>query len=241
MRKLFVMEESAKKQKLEDDTEKEELRFYLNIVLEEESLNIESLATNWLQVASSGWPFVLTVPVVLVVVLSEGSSIIKLSFANEFHQDKASSVRVPVANLTLQSLVDSSYTLCSSFLATWFLFVGVPCGIIKYLSVAACASSYTTLSAIVLDGGMSSMSGGGVVDLIGDEDPTDEDGDNDIGGKNSSGYKKSRDQMWCMCNTGDGGKTVGGAIGACGSGIGDSLLVALYACMTFILQIIVEG
>ncbi|GJW28778.1 hypothetical protein Tco_0045653 [Tanacetum coccineum] len=29
-------------------------------------------------------------------------------------------------------------------------------------------------------------------------------------------------------------KTVRGAIGACGSGIGDSLLVPLYACMTFI-------
>ncbi|GJX67549.1 hypothetical protein Tco_0303276 [Tanacetum coccineum] len=35
-------------------------------------------------------------------------------------------------------------------------------------------------------------------------------------------------------NTGDGDKIVGGAIGAHGSGIGDSLLVALYACMTFI-------
>ncbi|GKF37566.1 hypothetical protein Tco_0114324, partial [Tanacetum coccineum] len=34
-------------------------------------------------------------------------------------------------------------------------------------------------------------------------------------------------------NTGDRGKAVGGAIGACGSGIGDSSLVALYACMTF--------
>ncbi|GKG56856.1 hypothetical protein Tco_0582207, partial [Tanacetum coccineum] len=28
--------------------------------------------------------------------------------------------------------------------------------------------------------------------------------------------------------------TVGGAIGACGRGIGNSLLVTLYACMTFI-------
>ncbi|GJW18192.1 hypothetical protein Tco_0025628 [Tanacetum coccineum] len=41
-----LSEESAKKQKLEDDTEKEELQVYLNIVLEEESLNIESLATH---------------------------------------------------------------------------------------------------------------------------------------------------------------------------------------------------
>ncbi|GKD36043.1 hypothetical protein Tco_1251552, partial [Tanacetum coccineum] len=35
-------------------------------------------------------------------------------------------------------------------------------------------------------------------------------------------------------NTGDGGKIVGGAIGARGSEIGDSLLVALYACITYI-------
>ncbi|GKD86842.1 hypothetical protein Tco_1357996, partial [Tanacetum coccineum] len=35
-------------------------------------------------------------------------------------------------------------------------------------------------------------------------------------------------------NTGDGGKIVGGVIGAYGSRIGDSSLVALYACMTFI-------
>ncbi|GJT04043.1 hypothetical protein Tco_0838505 [Tanacetum coccineum] len=35
-------------------------------------------------------------------------------------------------------------------------------------------------------------------------------------------------------NTKDGGKIGGGVIGACGSGIGDSLLVALYACITFI-------
>ncbi|GJW82416.1 hypothetical protein Tco_0146391 [Tanacetum coccineum] len=43
--KETLSEESAKKQKLEDDTEKEELQVYLNIVSEEESLNIESLAT----------------------------------------------------------------------------------------------------------------------------------------------------------------------------------------------------
>ncbi|GKC31022.1 hypothetical protein Tco_1038316, partial [Tanacetum coccineum] len=43
--KETLREESAKKQKLEDDTEKEELQVYFNIVPEEESLNIESLAT----------------------------------------------------------------------------------------------------------------------------------------------------------------------------------------------------
>ncbi|GKD27208.1 hypothetical protein Tco_1233422 [Tanacetum coccineum] len=42
-----VKEKSAKKQKLEDDTKKEELQVYLNIVPEEESFNIESLATKY--------------------------------------------------------------------------------------------------------------------------------------------------------------------------------------------------
>ncbi|GKD72888.1 hypothetical protein Tco_1331170 [Tanacetum coccineum] len=53
-------------------------------------------------------------------------------------------------------------------------------------------------------------SGGGVVDLNSDKDPTDEDGD--IGMGDSTG------------------KIVGGAIGACGN----SLSVASYACMAFI-------
>ncbi|GJX47036.1 hypothetical protein Tco_0272226 [Tanacetum coccineum] len=43
-----LSEESTKKQKLEDDTEKEELQVFLNIVPEEESLNVESLATKYL-------------------------------------------------------------------------------------------------------------------------------------------------------------------------------------------------
>ncbi|GKE16039.1 hypothetical protein Tco_1423616 [Tanacetum coccineum] len=46
--------------------------------------------------------------------------------------------------------------------------------------------------------------------------------------------KKSRGSNSDGGNTGDGGKTVGEAIGVCGSRIGDSLLVALYACITFI-------
>ncbi|GKC72775.1 hypothetical protein Tco_1118658 [Tanacetum coccineum] len=46
--KETLSEESAKKQKLEDDNEKEELQVYLSIVPEEESLNIESLATKYL-------------------------------------------------------------------------------------------------------------------------------------------------------------------------------------------------
>ncbi|GKE43470.1 hypothetical protein Tco_1470754, partial [Tanacetum coccineum] len=81
----------------------------------------------------------------------------------------------------------------------------------------------------------------GRVDLTDDKDPTNEDEDNEIGDpkggsmslggveKSPQGSSRGDDG-----NTRDGGKTVGGAIGACGSGIGDSLLVALYACMTFI-------
>ncbi|GKA18951.1 hypothetical protein Tco_0698866, partial [Tanacetum coccineum] len=45
--KETLSEESAKKQKLEDDAEKEELQVYLNIVPEEESLDVESLATKY--------------------------------------------------------------------------------------------------------------------------------------------------------------------------------------------------
>ncbi|GKB89488.1 hypothetical protein Tco_0961760, partial [Tanacetum coccineum] len=45
--KETLSEESAKKQKLEDNIEKEELQVYLDIVPEEESFNIESLATKY--------------------------------------------------------------------------------------------------------------------------------------------------------------------------------------------------
>ncbi|GJT79934.1 hypothetical protein Tco_1054276 [Tanacetum coccineum] len=56
-----------------------------------------------------------------------------------------------------------------------------------------------------------------------------------LGGKISLGRKKSQESnIGDSGNTGDGGKTIGGAIRACGSGIGDSLLVALYACINFI-------
>ncbi|GJX13748.1 putative ribonuclease H-like domain-containing protein [Tanacetum coccineum] len=42
-----LSEESAKKKKLEDDTEKEELQVYLNIITEDESLDVETLATKY--------------------------------------------------------------------------------------------------------------------------------------------------------------------------------------------------
>ncbi|GKB81611.1 ribonuclease H-like domain-containing protein [Tanacetum coccineum] len=42
-----LIEENAKKQKLEDNDEKEELQGYLNIMLEDEGLDVESLATKY--------------------------------------------------------------------------------------------------------------------------------------------------------------------------------------------------
>ncbi|GJV56601.1 hypothetical protein Tco_1457606 [Tanacetum coccineum] len=67
----------------------------------------------------------------------------------------------------------------------------------------------------------------GCVDLTGDEDPTDEDGDigmgdstgvsASLGGEIFSGGKKCQESnIGDSDNTGDGGKIVGGAIGACG-------------------------
>ncbi|GKB53049.1 hypothetical protein Tco_0903802, partial [Tanacetum coccineum] len=55
-----------------------------------------------------------------------------------------------------------------------------------------------------------------------------------LGGKISLRRKNSwESNIGDSGNTRDEGKAVGGAIGACGE-IGDSSLVALYACMTFI-------
>nr|GEY15410.1 retrovirus-related Pol polyprotein from transposon TNT 1-94 [Tanacetum cinerariifolium] len=78
-------------------------------------------------------------------------------------------------------------------------------------------------------------SGGDVIDLTGDEDPTDEDGDTrmddsigvstSLGGEITSGEKKFRESN--SDNT--EGTTVGEVIGACIGGIGN-----LYACMTSI-------
>ncbi|GJV07407.1 hypothetical protein Tco_1345063 [Tanacetum coccineum] len=79
----------------------------------------------------------------------------------------------------------------------------------------------------------------GRVDLTDDEDPTDKDGDIEmgdstrvlvsLGGGISSGGKKSwESNIGDSDNTGDGGTIVGGGIVTCGG------LMASYACMTFI-------
>nr|GEW70461.1 hypothetical protein [Tanacetum cinerariifolium] len=69
--------------------------------------------------------------------------------------------------------------------------------------------------------------GGDVFDLIGDVDPTDEDGDIGMGDSTgvstsldseifSGGKKCQESNISDSDNTGDGGKIVGGTIGACG-------------------------
>ncbi|GJT53577.1 hypothetical protein Tco_0988631 [Tanacetum coccineum] len=107
-----------------------------------------------------------------------------------------------------------------------------------FAMLAACASrAAATLSATscrmasrVMAGAADVDSGGGVVDLTGDEDPTDEDGDTrmgdsirvsvSLGGEISSGGKKSRElNIGDSDNIGDGGKTAGRAILTWGGGI----------------------
>nr|GEU69963.1 hypothetical protein [Tanacetum cinerariifolium] len=72
------------------------------------------------------------------------------------------------------------------------------------------------------------LSGGGVVDLTGDKDPIDKDGDTGVGdskvsvssGEISPGGRKSQEpNIDDSDNIGDEGKIVGGAIGACSGGI----------------------
>ncbi|GKG30186.1 hypothetical protein Tco_0420084, partial [Tanacetum coccineum] len=77
------------------------------------------------------------------------------------------------------------------------------------------------------------------VDLTGDEDPADEDGDIGMGdstgvsvslggGISSGGKKYHESNIGGSYNTRYGGTTVGGGIVVCGG------LMASYACMTFI-------
>ncbi|GJT96101.1 hypothetical protein Tco_1091619 [Tanacetum coccineum] len=121
---------------------------------------------------------------------------IPIGLALEFHQDKASSVRVPVANFTLQS---SEFSLYPVFLFAWIVLstcqlvaacaskaanhvsaYELPDAVLSFLgfvgstSQLVCGMIHNELSnsaKIDLSKGWS----GGVVDLTGDEDPTDED------------------------------------------------------------------
>ncbi|GJZ51734.1 hypothetical protein Tco_0606249 [Tanacetum coccineum] len=109
-----------------------------------------------------------SIPIKWLSFTNRNSDEAQTSWAYAFHQDKASSVRVPVANVTLSS---SAHLLREN-------------------------------TDSVRSSGTGSLPSGRV-DLTGDEDPTDEDGDTGIGystgvlvslgGEISSGGKKSRE------------------------------------------------
>ncbi|GKD78410.1 hypothetical protein Tco_1341031 [Tanacetum coccineum] len=215
----------------------------------------------------------------IVVVVGGGvSSIFKLSFviigvlrrimfyyllhqplsygwAYAFHPDKASSVRVQVANVTLFSLVHllrENNDLVRSNLRMRPVDLSVPCTI-EVERIQWKILEFKTSRDRYRDNRMSDPIGGleflgslgfgslpnGRVDLTGDKDPTDEDGDTrmgnstgilvSLGGEISSGGKKSWElNIGGSNNTGDRGKIAGRAIIAWGGRI------TSYACMTFI-------
>ncbi|GJT91626.1 hypothetical protein Tco_1080471 [Tanacetum coccineum] len=87
--------------------------------------------------------------ILVVVVVVKGKGLVKLPHsneagANEFHQDKASSVRVPVANFTLQSTTQLLWRNTDSIRAS----LGPVLVLSVFAMVAACASKAAkTLSA----------------------------------------------------------------------------------------------
>ncbi|GJZ01191.1 hypothetical protein Tco_0519152 [Tanacetum coccineum] len=105
----------------------------------------------------------------IVVVVRIIGDVVVVGWAYAFHQDKASLVRVPVANVTLSSSAHLLRENTDSFRFFGYrisLWSGVPIGI-----VGICHGS-----SLCFQGG---------IDLIGDEDPIDEDGD--IGNSDSTG------------------------------------------------------
>ncbi|GJT44852.1 hypothetical protein Tco_0953567 [Tanacetum coccineum] len=129
-------------------------------------------------------------------------------WAYAFHQDKASSVRVPVANVTLFS---SAHLLRENTDS-----VRVPVGLVFLLGllVLAIDAAYASRVAETLSATRTGLLPNGRVDLTGNEDPTYEDGDIgmgvSLGGGISSGGKKSRESnIGGSENTRDGGTTVG--------------------------------
>ncbi|GKA59742.1 hypothetical protein Tco_0759055 [Tanacetum coccineum] len=116
----------------------------------------------WLLIASSGWPFVYVVlavvgvgvTVVVVIIVAVVVVVVFLLSSNfcwayAFHQDKASSVRVPVANVTLFSSAQLLRENTDSFpiFAT-----GVPVGLVFLLGllVLAIIAAYASRAAATL-------------------------------------------------------------------------------------------
>ncbi|GJT74093.1 hypothetical protein Tco_1040818 [Tanacetum coccineum] len=201
-------------------------------------------------VTSSSWPLLLVVPGLVTYLVasltldSARSCMMQIAFLT---QRKVSSI--PIVFSWGGSISPDSFL--SSILLLVVIIVTVVIVVVTVVLVVVVGEGSSG------EGSLSS----GCVDITGDEDPTDEDGDNGmgdpIGGSVSLGGSRSiprgapdalhENSLQSRIpeksrgsnrgdegNTGDGGKTVGGAIRARSSGIGDSLLVALYACMTFI-------
>ncbi|GJT00182.1 retrovirus-related pol polyprotein from transposon TNT 1-94 [Tanacetum coccineum] len=158
--------------------------------------------------------------------------IIKLLFviigwAYAFHQDKASSVKVPVANATLfssaQLLRENADSVRSNERMRISLGPVFLLGLSAFAMASACASRGAVtpsviscqMAASVIVGAADFDSGGDVFDLTSDEDPTDEDGDIGIGdsiGVSASSGESRESNIDDSDNTGDGGKIAGRAI-----------------------------
>ncbi|GKE17532.1 hypothetical protein Tco_1425109 [Tanacetum coccineum] len=158
---------------------------------------------------ANSWNLLILLNSVQVILLARS---IPIGWAYAFHQDKASSVRVPVANVTLFSsaylLRENTDSIHLNQRMRSSSRSGVPVGI-----ASTCHYSSGTGSVP-----------GGRVDLTGDEDPTNEDGyigmgDSTgvsmyLGGEISSRGKKSQESnIGDSDNTRDGDTIVGGAIG----------------------------
>ncbi|GKC72408.1 hypothetical protein Tco_1118291, partial [Tanacetum coccineum] len=192
---------------------------------------------------------VIVVAIIEVILLACS---IPIGWAYAFHQNKASLVRVPVANVTLSSSAHLLRENTDSVRLNQLMRPTAPFIVLPELQqhyqqlvtgwqpeIQRKFWNFKTSRDRYGDNGMSDPIGGlvfkgssgtgslpsGRVDLTGDEDPTDEDGDigmgdstgvsMSLGGEISSGGKKSQESnIGDSDNTGDGDTTVGGAIGA---------------------------
>nr|GEV43228.1 hypothetical protein [Tanacetum cinerariifolium] len=173
---------------------------------------------------------VVIVIVGVVVVVGDAFSILKLSFV----------IIGFLCRIVFYYLLHQSLGYGNSFFQGVSLGPGFLLGLSAFAMAVACASRTAATSfviscqmaASVIAGVADADSSGDIVNLIGDEDPTDEDGDTEVSvslGEISLEGKKSWDSnISDSYNTGDGGKTAGIAIITWGGEI------ALYACMASI-------
>ncbi|GJW32749.1 hypothetical protein Tco_0052781 [Tanacetum coccineum] len=121
------------------------------------------------------------VEVVIVVVVVRLACSIPIRWAYAFHQDKASSVKVPVVNVTLFS---SAHLLLENTVS-----VRVPVRLLALAMAAVCASRAAVKSTVSCRMASKVMAGVSDVDvllggILSTKDNTDKDGDNDANGGN---------------------------------------------------------